>query len=74
MSKLNFADMPLVVRGATWATAMMAWILFEELIIDRHGWDRWLPFYRVGNLCVCDLGVAILLIGAFVALNRAGRR
>ena len=74
MSKLGFADVPWVVRGTSWATAMMAWILFEEFIIDRHAWDRWLPFYRVGNLCVYDLAVAILLSGAFLLLNRTKPR
>lgn len=73
MSKRSFSEMPLVVRGAAAATGFMAWVLFAELIIDRHGLDRWLPFYRLGNFCVYD-AVAIILIGAVYAILMRGMR
>jgi len=70
MTKLAFADLPWVVRGAVLATGFMAWILFEEIGIDRNGWDRFLLFYRVGKFCVYDLAMSLVLIGVFVMLNR----
>ena len=70
MTKLAFSDLPWVARGAVLATGFMAWILFEEIGIDRNGWDRYLPFYRLGKFCVYDLAMSIVLIAVFVMLNR----
>src|SRR6476620_8570116 len=50
-----FKTLPLIVRIATLATFFNCWVLFEELIVDRQGLDRFMPFYRVGALCVWDL-------------------
>jgi len=46
---LRFRSLPLAVRLATMLAFFLAWVLFAELIIDRHGLDTYLPFYRVGN-------------------------
>jgi len=74
MAKLAFPELPLVVRGAVLATGFMAWILFEEIGIDRNGWDRFLPFYRVGKFCVYDLAAGMVLIAVFVVLNHTRTR
>ena len=60
---IRFRSLPLAVRLATMLAFFVAWILFAELIIDRHGLDAYLPYYRVGNFCPYD--VAVLLILAF---------
>lgn len=70
MKAIIFADLPVVVKVATFATYFIGWVLFAEFIIDRHGLDRYLPFYRVGNLCVYDLGVAALLVVLWFMLHR----
>lgn len=74
MAKLSFSEMPVVVRGACVATGFMAWVLFAELIIDRHGWDSFLPYYRVGNICVYDVGVLAILTIVYLALSRGGAK
>ena len=57
-----FKSLPLIVRIAAMASFFNSWVLFEELIIDRQGLDRFLPFYRFGAFCVWDLAFAILLL------------
>ena len=70
---MPFLQLPLVVRIVCFAVPFMAWIMIEEWIIDRHGFDKFLPFYRVGNLCLYDLTVAILLAVGWIALDRSAR-
>lgn len=65
-----FKTLPLIVRIATLATFFNCWVLFEELIVDRQGLDRFMPFYRVGDLCVWDLAVAALLVLAWWRLHK----
>ena len=70
MNKVAFADLPLVVKFTSLGSIFMGWVLFAEFVVDRHGWDRVLPFYRVGNLCPYDLAVMVALAGAWLALHR----
>jgi hypothetical protein len=70
MRTIAFKDLPWIVRAATMATWFIAWILFAELVIDRHGLDAYLPFYRVGNLCPYDIAVLAMLALAWVRLHR----
>ena len=57
-----FKSLPLIVRIATLATFLNCWVLFEELIVDRQGLDRFMPFYRVGAFCVWDAAAIALLL------------
>ena len=59
---IAFKTLPAVVRVATLLTFFNSWILFEELVVDREGLDRFMPFYRVGAFCVWDGAVAALLL------------
>ena len=70
MTNLRFKDMPLAARLATAASFFMAWVLFAEFVIDRYGLDRFLPLYRVGNLCPYDLAVSAIIIGWWIAAHR----
>ncbi len=70
MQKISFAMLPGLVQFASIATFFIGWTLFAELIIDRHGLDRFLPFYRVGNLCPYDLAVVIMLAATWMLLRR----
>jgi hypothetical protein len=49
------------VKLSLWMTLFLAWIVFEETVIDRHGIWRYLPLYRFANLCIYDISVAALL-------------
>jgi len=59
--RIRFRDLPLAVRLATMLVFFMAWVGFAELVIDRQGLDRHLPFYRIGDLCPYDLAVLAIL-------------
>ena len=73
MRSVSFAALPLMVRLTSFTTIFMAWVMIEEWIIDRHGFDRYLPFYKVGNLCLYDLAVAIMLALLWIKSSRAPR-
>ena len=57
----------------TMASVFMAWVMIEEFEIDRHHLDRFLPFYKVGNLCVYDLAVLMLIAVLWISLRWAQR-
>lgn len=69
-TQIRFSSLPLIVRLATMATFFMLWVGFEELVIDRFGLDRYLPFYRVAEACLYDLIVAALLVFAWWRMHR----
>ena len=73
MEKIPFGSLPLSVRITTLASWFMAWVLIAEFVIDRHGLDTFLPFYRVGNLCPYELAVIAVLAFAWVRLNRKSK-
>jgi hypothetical protein len=70
MALISFPQLPLPVRLATFATFFIGWVMFEELIIDRHHLDRFLPYYHVGNLCLYDLSVITILVGFWFWVHR----
>ena len=65
-------SMPPLAQLTSFMTLFMAWVMFEEWVIDRHGLDRYLPFYRVGNLCLYDFGM-VLMLGTLWFLLPRGR-
>ena len=71
METLSFQQLPLVVKIAIWVVFNNAWWSIEEFVIDRKGLWRYMPYYRVGNGCVWDLAVA-LIVG--FAIWRASHR
>jgi hypothetical protein len=62
MSKVSFNDLPFVVKAAVFVSFFTAWVMFEELVIDRHGLWSFLPFYKVGLFCIWDV-LALVVIG-----------
>ena len=70
MQKVTFAALPGLVQFTSLATLFIGWILFAELVVDRHGYDQLLPFYRVGNLCPYDIAVVVALVATWMALRR----
>lgn len=74
MDQIPFRALPRVVQFATMGTFLIGWLIFAEWVIDRHDLHRWLPFYRVGNLCPWDFGIAALIGLLWMALQRRGVR
>jgi hypothetical protein len=72
MEPISFAQLPLIIRLASLLTLFLGWVCFAEFVIDRHGLDRFLPFYRVGNLCPYDAAVIAILVGVWLWLHRRG--
>ncbi|HYL65103.1 MAG TPA: hypothetical protein VE077_21015 [Candidatus Methylomirabilis sp.] len=52
---------PWIVKLGIGLTLLNSWILFEEIVVDRHGLWRYMPYYRVGDACVWDLGATIAI-------------
>lgn len=65
MSNVPFKQLPLVVKIIVALTLFNSWVLFEEVVIDRQGLWKYLPFYKVGIFCAWDL-FALALIGFVV--------
>jgi len=54
-------------------TLLNSWALFEELVVDRQGLWRYLPWYRVGAFCVWDAAALITVLVLISSLRRSGR-
>ncbi|MGH9646293.1 MAG: hypothetical protein ACRD4E_05690 [Bryobacteraceae bacterium] len=63
MAKLSFKQLPLIAKVAIGVSFLNTWVLFEEIVVDRQGLWRYMPFYRVGEFCVWDLTVGLLIFG-----------
>ncbi len=71
---MRFADQPLAVRFAVGLTLFNSWILFAEVVVDRHGLWRYLPYYRVGDPCAWDIFIAMAIGACILAASRRRRR
>ena len=70
MDRLRFHQMPLWVRIASALAVLNTWVLIAEFVIDRYGFDRYLPFYRYGDICIWDFVILGVVVWAFIALSR----
>lgn len=68
MGTIEFKQLPLLVKIAVGLAFLNAWELIERLVIDRYGVWKYMPFYKVADLCVWDLAAAVIIS---VALWRA---
>jgi hypothetical protein len=73
MTKLTFAELPGAVKIAVGLVWFEGWVLFEEIVVDRQGLWRYMPYYRVGETCVWDLSAFLLIVGSLFLLDRHGR-
>ena len=71
MATLAYKQLPLIAKLAVGVAFLNSWVLFEEIVVDRQGLWRYMPFYRVGDFCVWDLTVGVLI---FVGLWRLSSR
>src|SRR5213596_2227082 len=75
MKKATTPPLPLIAKIAIAMTFINTWVIFEETIVDRHGLWRYMPYYRVGLLCVWDAAVfAVTLLLLLVSLRPFRRR
>ena len=65
-----FKSLPLIVRLGAIANIFIAWVLTAEFVIDRYGLDAFLPFYRVGDVCVYELVVIAGCVALWWRLHR----
>lgn len=70
MQRIAFHQLPLWVRLAAALTIFNTWVLIAEFVIDRYGFDEYLPFYRYGDVCLYDI---VVIVGIAVAFVRASR-
>ena len=59
---LSFGQLPLTAKVAVGVAFLNTWVLFEEIVVDRQGLWRYMPFYRVGDFCVWDLTVGLVIL------------
>jgi cytochrome c-type biogenesis protein CcmH/NrfF len=66
MAEVSFRQLPFTVKLAVALTFFNSWVLFAEVVVDRHGLWRYMPGYKVGTLCPWDVAVAALIVAGVV--------
>ena len=69
----GWSRFPFLLRLAVGLTLLHSWVLFEEIVVDRLGWWRFMPCYRVGRFCEWDVA-AILVILLVTAVGFSEKR
>jgi hypothetical protein len=67
---IPFRQVPHVVKIAVAVAFNNAWWSIEEFVIDRHGLWKFMPYYKVADPCVWDLGVALITVFAIWRASR----
>ena len=70
MQRIAFHQLPRWIRLAAALSLFNTWVLIAEFVIDRYGLDKFLPFYRYGDVCVWDIAVIIGIAVLFVRASR----
>ena len=70
MKRVSFAELPLFVRVLLGLATFNLWWSFEEFVVDRFGYWRYLPDYKFGRFCVWDLSVGLIIAVAVWQLSR----
>jgi hypothetical protein len=73
VSTIPFSQVPLVVKIVVGVAFFNAWVSIEEFVIDRYGIWKFMPYYKVADPCVWDLGVGSLVVFAIWRGSRRGR-
>ncbi len=72
MDTMPFRQLPLAAKLAVGVVFYNAWWSIEEFAIDRHGLWKYMPYYRVANPCVWDLGITLFITFAIWRASRRG--
>ena len=68
MSQIPARDPSVILRVGLALTFFNSWVLFEETVIDRLGWWRYMPCYRVGRFCEWDAAaILVIVVGTLLA-------
>jgi len=68
MSQIPGRDPGVILRVGLALTFFNSWVLFEETVVDRLGWWRHMPCYRVGRFCEWDVAaIVVILVMTIVA-------
>lgn len=70
MEKVLFRQLPWAVRIAVGLAIGLTWVFIEEHIIEPFALYKYMPFYRVGNFCVYDFMVGLIIV---ISIWRASR-
>ncbi len=62
MSQKPGPDPSVILRVGFALTLFNSWVLFEETVVDRLGWWRYMPCYRVGHFCEWDVAAILLIL------------
>ncbi len=73
MQNIPFTALPFATKLAVMLVPFIGWILLAEFVIDRHGLDRFLPFYRFGQFCPYEVLVLAVLGLIWWRLERSAR-
>lgn len=72
MQRIPFVALPFWSKLAIMLVPFMGWVMFAEFVIDRNGWDRFLPFYRFGQFCPYEVVVLSVLAAGWWHVERTG--
>lgn len=71
MEQIPFRKLPLWVRIAAALALFDTWVIIAEFVIDRYGFDEYLPLYRYGDVCLWDIAVIAGIVYLFIRSSRA---
>ena len=66
MDRVRFGQLPMLVRVVVGLALINFWVSFEEFVVDRVGLWKYMPGYRVGQFCVWDATVVLLVVTGVV--------
>lgn len=70
MENLSFRQLPLAVKISVAVTFGTAWMCAEGFVIEPLGLWKYMPYYKVGNFCLWDLAVSVIIV--FTAWRASG--
>jgi hypothetical protein len=73
MERLLFRQLPWAVRIAVGLAIGLTWVFIEEHIIEPLALYKYMPFYRVGNFCIYDFTVGMIIAAGIWRASRHGR-
>ena len=62
MSQSPGREPSVILRVGLALTLFNSWVLFEETVVDRLGWWRYMPCYRVGHFCEWDVAAILVIV------------
>jgi hypothetical protein len=70
METVAFRQLPLIAKVAVGVAFFNSWVSFEEFVVNRSGLWRYMPYYRMTDPCIWDLGAALLVVIGLWQLSR----